>query len=154
MKKLLVITCVSFFSIGYSISSFAGFSDFFCSNASLRGTYTYSELGKDKTGSDFAESGIETYDGRGVIENKSFHTGEGPSLSSGSYSINADCTGTAGFTDTSTSPPTISSFDIFVSPSGDSFTFVQTSPITPSIPLVSGEEKRVSKSLIRFFPFQ
>ena len=150
MKKLLVITCVSFFSIGYSISSFAGFNDYFhrtnpCSDASLKGTYTYTEVGKDVNGNAFAESGIETYDGKGVMENKSFNTGGGSSLSTGSYSINADCTGTAVFSDES-------SFNIYVSPYGDSFTFVQTSPSTPNKPLASGEEKRVSKSLINFLP--
>jgi hypothetical protein len=119
-----------------------------CSNATLKGTYIYSENGWQIDGEvrkPFSFSGIETYNGDGpvsgifsgsidgVVSRNVAYTGTG--------TIHENCTGNQTFTDESNF---VTHYDIFVSPTGDEFTFTQTDPGAVS----SGVERRVKRRTV------
>jgi hypothetical protein len=98
-----------------------------CSNATLEGRFLFTEAGfepnEDKlvpfaiTGyqdnANGAADGVATY-----IVNGEFNS---PEPYSGTYTVNADCTGTATFTDGT-------QFNLVTTPDGRMHTFVQTKP--------------------------
>jgi hypothetical protein len=116
-----------------------------CDVGTLRGTYLVAYDGVDTKGPDkgpFALAELEWYDGKGNIrgigsENFNGDVTSPPQQFSGTYTVNADCTGT------STYPGNGFNFeyDLFIDPGGDMFTFVQTNPKEK---VASGVEKRVT----------
>ncbi|WP_051766987.1 hypothetical protein [Saccharothrix syringae] len=115
-----------------------------CSNATLRGTYTFSEDGWTVSGTGttpFAFAGVQTYNGNGTgagIVSSSFNGVITPATANtATYQVDADCTGTVAYTNSGVT----SHFDIYLDPKGDSFTFIETDPGSVS----AGVETRVSK---------
>ncbi|HEU5474956.1 MAG TPA: hypothetical protein VFV67_30300 [Actinophytocola sp.] len=115
-----------------------------CSNATLKGTYTFASGGWTVAGGSttpFALAGVEHYDGAGNIAGVVTTSINGVIIpgtpNTGTYQINADCTGTAAFTNSGVT----THFDIYVSPDGDEFQFVGTDPGA----VTSATEIRVSR---------
>ena len=98
-----------------------------CSNATLDGTYLFAYDGVQIQGTNkgpFATAGFQVHDGINKVKKgrysanfngKVFHNDP----FSGKYAVNANCTGTATFTDGT-------HYDLFIAPDGSMFTFVQT----------------------------
>lgn len=114
-----------------------------CSNATLRGTYTFALDGWDVSGTGttpFALAGVETYDGAGNVAGFVTISLNGVitprTANTGVYHIDPDCTGTAAYTNSGVT----THFDIYLSPKGDNFQLVATDPGQVS----SGTEIRVS----------
>ena len=106
-----------------------------CSEATLNGTYLFAHDGVDISGNDqapFAIAGYDVFDGNGKVETVSSSNANGHISrkvhESGTYTVKADCTGTAG-----------GAFDLFIAPDGSKFTFVQ---IKPKSSVTSGFELR------------
>lgn len=112
----------------------------YCSNKTLKGTYSYSVQGNSTENGGqkpFAEAGMESYDGRGNIKgNGSDSDNPTNSSFSGTYTINPDCTGTLNYDQTV--------YNIYVKPNGNAFQFIDTT--TGSV--LSGQEIRVNNALI------
>jgi hypothetical protein len=99
-----------------------------CSQATLHGTYLFAYDGVQIKGKDkgpFATAGYQVHDGNGKVNGVYSANFNGKIFSnepfSGTYTVSADCTGTATFTDGT-------HYDLFVAPNGRMFTFVQTDP--------------------------
>jgi hypothetical protein len=111
----------------------------------LRGTYLTAYDGVDTKGPDkgpFALAELEWYDGKGNIRGISSENFNGTIASSkdkfsGTYTVEANCTGTSTYPGDGFNYE----YDLFIDPGGDMFTFVQTSPKES---VVSGVEKRVT----------
>ena len=95
-----------------------------CSEATLQGTYLFAHDGVDVSGNDqapFAIAGMEKYDGNGKVTGVVSGNANGQITRkahfSGTYTVKADCTGTA-----------YGELDLFIAPDGSMFTFVQTKP--------------------------
>ena len=99
-----------------------------CSEATLDGTYLFAGDGGEIKGNDqlpFAYAGYEVFDGNGKV-NQIFSANVDGKITrnesiSGTYTVNADCTGTATYADGTR-------FDQFIAPDGSKLTFVQTHP--------------------------
>jgi hypothetical protein len=99
-----------------------------CSEATLEGTYSFAIDGVEIKGDDqlpFAFAGYEVFDGQGKV-NQVFSANLNGKITrnetiSGTYSVKADCTGTATYADGTR-------FDQFIAPDGSELTFVQTHP--------------------------
>src|SRR5215211_8873237 len=112
-----------------------------CSEATLNGTYLFAHDGVKIEGSDqlpFANAGYDVFDGNGKVETVSSGNANGEITrkvhESGTYTVKADCTGTA-----------YGAFDLFIAPDGSMFTFVQIKPksnVTSGFEL-QGTAKRV-----------
>jgi hypothetical protein len=112
-----------------------------CSEATLNGTYLFAHDGVKIKGNDqlpFANAGYEMFDGNGKVETVSSGNANGEITRkehvSGTYTVKADCTGTA-----------YGAFDLFITPDGSMFTFVQIKPksnVTSGFEL-QGTAKRV-----------
>jgi hypothetical protein len=99
-----------------------------CSEATLEGTYLFANDGVEIRGNNqlpFAVAGREVRDGKGNIKgvassnfNREVFRNE---PFSGTYTVNADCTGTNTYTDGT-------HYDMFIAPDGSEFTVVQTHP--------------------------
>ena len=119
--------------------------DMGCSNATLKGTYIYTydgwQIDADNVRKPFAFSGIEIYNGDGTL--RGIFSGSTDGVVSqkvgytGTSTIHPNCTGEQTYTDDTTGD--VTHFDIFVAPSGEGFTFVQTDPGFVS----AGSERRV-----------
>jgi hypothetical protein len=113
MKK-----CVALFGatvIGFASANAAVASE--CSAATLTGHYTYWLQGADEAGRAYAEVGQESYDGAGNVRSKFSVAGSAAiEEDTGTYTVNADCSGTVSYSSGS-------AYIIFVAPSGDSFVF-------------------------------
>jgi hypothetical protein len=103
-----------------------------CSVATLSGTYVYASDGVQIRGEDrvpFANAGVDVYEGAGKIEgvfSVSFNGQIAQNLTlAGTYTVNADCTGTWTTTD---STATVVHFDLFIAPDGSHLTFAATDP--------------------------
>jgi hypothetical protein len=118
-----------------------------CSNATLEGTYLFAQDGVEIKGNDqlpFANAGYEVFDGNGKVkavftQNLNGEITCNESIS-GTYSVEADCTGTATYADGTR-------FDQFIAPDGSELTFVQTHPkrfVTASFE-PGGSAKRVGE---------
>ncbi|MGD0607509.1 MAG: hypothetical protein ABSA53_28490 [Streptosporangiaceae bacterium] len=127
-----------------SASSTAAPSSSSCRDATLHGTYSYgyegwtvaksgnsptSTAGFDHFNGAGSSTGVTTFVANGVVENNNT-----PDTST--YTLNADCSGTITF-DIGGS---LAHFNIYVSPSGNSFSVIETDPGT----VQSGIETRVS----------
>jgi len=106
----------------------------FCNLKTLQSTYIYALQGVFQ-GSPLAESGMESFDGKGhVINVFTDSLGRETSRSTGSYTLNGQCQGIV----------TYSSGNVmhqYVSPKGDRFTYVQISGDAQ----VSGITTRISQ---------
>ena len=99
-----------------------------CSNATLKGTYLFAQNGVEIKGNDqrpVAIAGYEVFDGNGKVKGVDSSNFNGEITRnerfSGTYSVNADCTGTATYSDGTR-------YDQFIAPDGSMFTFVHTNP--------------------------
>jgi hypothetical protein len=109
----------------------------YCSAKTLKGTYNYNVTGNDGS-APFAESGLETYDGKGNIHGVGSDSSEPNNAPFGGvYSINGDCTGTLDYGDGAI-------YNIYVKPDGSGFSFLDKTPGN----VLAGEERRISKKLI------
>lgn len=108
-----------------------------CSTKTLKGTYSYTVNGT-YDGVPFAESGLETYDGKGKLIGLGSDSSD-PSNSSfrGVYSLNADCTGTVDYGDSGV-------YNIYVKPDGSGFTFLDKTPGR----VLASEERRIYRKLM------
>jgi hypothetical protein len=99
-----------------------------CSEATLKGTYLFAADGVEIKGNDqlpASYAGYEVFDGNGKV-NQVFSANVNGKVTrnetiSGTYTVEADCTGTATYADGTR-------FDQFVAPDGSQLTFVQTHP--------------------------
>jgi hypothetical protein len=99
-----------------------------CSKATLEGTYLFAADGVEIKGSEqlpFSYAGYEVFDGNGKI-NQVFSANLNGKITHnesipGTYTVEADCTGTATYADGTR-------FDQFIAPDGSELTFVQTHP--------------------------
>jgi hypothetical protein len=100
-----------------------------CSKATLEGTYLFAADGVEIKGNDqlpFSYAGYEVFDGNGKVNQVFTLNINGKKVIrnetlSGTYTVKADCTGTATYADGSR-------FDQFIAPDGSQLTFVQTHP--------------------------
>ena len=99
-----------------------------CSEATLDGKYLFSYDGYELKGNKkipFAQAGYEVYDGNGHV--KGVYSGNfgGEIVRKqpfrGTYTVNADCTGTVRYTDGTV-------YDQYISPDGSKVEFVQVKP--------------------------
>jgi len=100
-----------------------------CSKATLDGTYLFAADGVEIKGNNdqlpFANAGYEVFDGNGKVkavftQNINGEITRNESIS-GTYTVEADCTGTATYADGTR-------YDQFIAPDGSELTFVQTHP--------------------------
>ena len=107
-----------------------------CSNATLKGTYLYNESGV-LNGNPYAESGREVYDGRGGIV-LSYRGSDGSGgVEKATYSVSADCIGTATYPDGQKATS-------FISPDGRRFVYTITAAPGSKPTALSGSEVRVA----------
>jgi hypothetical protein len=100
-----------------------------CSEATLDGTYLFAADGVEIKGDEqlpFSYAGYEVFDGNGKINQVFSANLNGKKVIrnetiSGTYTVKADCTGTATYADGTR-------FDQFIAPDGSELTFVQTHP--------------------------
>jgi hypothetical protein len=99
-----------------------------CSEATLEGTYLFANDGVEIRGNNqlpFAVAGREVRDGKGNVKGVASSNFNGEVFRnepfSGTYTVNADCTGTNTYTDGT-------HYDMFIAPDGSGFTVVQTHP--------------------------
>jgi hypothetical protein len=99
-----------------------------CSNATLKGTYLFAADGVEIKGNDqlpFAYASYVVFDGNGKAKSVSSSNFNGKITRkeplSGTYSVKANCTGTAIIADGT-------HYDQFIAPDGSKLTFVQTHP--------------------------
>jgi hypothetical protein len=117
-----------------------------CSEATLHGTYLVAHTGVVTEETDqgppqgpFAQAGYEVFDGNGKVNGVFTLNFNGNVFrdvrNTGTYTVNADCTGTTTF---ESDEETVES-DLFIAPDGSIYTFVQTNP--PEL-MASGFELR------------
>ena len=100
-----------------------------CSKATLKGTYLFAADGVEIKGDDqlpFSYAGYEVFDGQGKVKQVFTLNINGKKVIrnetiSGTYTVKANCTGTATYADGSR-------FDQFIAPDGSELTFVGTHP--------------------------
>ena len=99
-----------------------------CSEATLKGTYLFAQNGVEIKGDEqrpVAIAGYEVFDGNGKVKGVDSSNFNGEITRnerfSGTYSVNADCTGTATYSDGTR-------YDQFIAPDGSILTFVLTKP--------------------------
>ena len=115
-----------------------------CDEGTLRGTYLAAYDGADISGNaqvPFAAAELVVFDGNGNIKGVGSSNSNGTITSkakfSGTYTVNADCTGTATYPGNGFEYK----YDLFIAPEGSMFTFVQTNPPES---VASGVEQRVT----------
>jgi hypothetical protein len=111
-----------------------------CDLATLKGTYLFEGNGALVSGTTTtAFAGIEHFNGAGAVTGSSTFSSGGTifprSAFTGTYTLTAGCTGTLTI-------GTTLHFDIYVAPSGDKFTYIQTDPGSVS----AATETRVSRT--------
>lgn len=113
-----------------------------CDLATLKGTYLFEGNGASVSGTTTtptAFAGSEHFNGAGAVTGSSTFSSGGTifprSPFTGTYTLTADCTGTLTI-------GTTLHFDIYVAPSGNKFTYVQTDPGSVS----AATETRVSRT--------
>jgi hypothetical protein len=119
-----------------------------CSVATLSGTYIFTADGVAISGEDkvpFALAGIEVYDGAGQVQGVLSSSTNGAIVRnvpfSGTYTVNANCTGTYTTTD---SAGNVVHVDQFIAPDGSELTFVQTDPGI----VAAGSERKGSRKKV------
>ena len=123
-----VVGLVGVLGVGRGFANDENASKAKCSEATLEGTYLFASDGVEIKGDDqlpFAFAGYEVFDGNGKV-NQVFSANLNGKITrneslSGTYSVKADCTSTATYSDGTR-------FDQFIAPDGSKLTFVQTHP--------------------------
>ena len=126
---LLVVGLAGVLAIGTGYADEENASGAKCSEATLDGTYLFAADGVGIKGNEqrpFAIAGYEVYDGNGKVKAVVSLNINGKQVIrketvSGTYSVEADCTGTATYADGTRD-------DQFIAPDGSEFTFVQIHP--------------------------
>jgi hypothetical protein len=98
-----------------------------CSVATLNGKYLFAYDGVQIKGNNkgpFAAAGYQVHDGKGKVVNGVYSANYNGTIYTnepytGAYTVDADCKGTATFTDGT-------HYDLYIAPNGSMFTFVQT----------------------------
>ena len=129
LMVLGVVGLVGVLAVGSGFADAKNASGAKCSKATLDGTYVLAYNGVELKGNNdqrpFAVAGYDVFDGNGKVKTvfSSNFNGEVTrnETLSGTYSVNADCTGTLTFEDGTR-------FDLFIAPDGSKFMFVQTNP--------------------------
>lgn len=130
------ITRIPVLVLALAASSAASANPRACSNATLKGTYLYNESGV-LNGKPYAESGREVYDGKGGIV-LSYRGSDGAGgIERATYSVSADCTGTATYPDGQKATS-------FISPDGSRFVYTITAAPGRQPTALSGSELRVA----------
>jgi hypothetical protein len=125
---VLVVGLVGVLAIGTGYAKEENASRAKCSEATLDGTYLFAADGVEIKGNEqlpFSYAGYEVFDGNGKV-NQIFSANLNGKITrnesiSGTYTVEADCTGTATYADGTR-------FDQFIAPDGSELTFVQTHP--------------------------
>ena len=152
IRKMIRSLCV--LGIGY-LGLYLGhphsaLADMGCSNATLKGTYLFAydgwQIDADGVRKPFAFSGIEIYNGdgtmRGIFSGSTDGVVDRIRGYTGTSTVHPNCTGEQTFTEDS---GLVTHNDVFVAPSGDEFTFVQTDPGFVS----AGSEPRVKHRVVK-----
>jgi hypothetical protein len=122
--------------LAFTAASTASATPLPCSNATLKGTYLYNESGV-LNGRPYAESGREVYDGQGGIV-LSYRGSDGSGgVERATYSVSADCIGTATYPDGQKATS-------FISPDGSRFVYTITAAPGLQPTALSGTETRVA----------
>lgn len=91
-----------------------------CTLESIKGHYNYWAQGVDAAGKVTAEVGKEIYDGAGNFTSVIAVAGSAALVQdSGTYTVNADCTGTATYASGAT-------YNMLIAPAGDGFVFASS----------------------------
>ena len=137
-----VVGVVGVLAVGRGVANDENASRAKCSEATLHGTYLFALDGVDVTGNKevpFVFAGYDIYDGNGKIDSVFSGNFNGQVIrkvhTSGTYTVKADCTGTATF------PGAGEKLDLFIAPDGSMFTFVF---VKPSQTVTSGFEERAT----------
>ena len=116
-----------------------------CSVATLHGTYLFAYQGLTVKGNPrgpFAVAGFEVYDGQGKVRSVSTSSSNGKIdrnvRTKGTYTVNANCTGTTKYSDGTR-------YDQFIAPDGSTFAFIQTNPGT----VAAGFEPRATAQRVK-----
>jgi hypothetical protein len=126
MTKALffAVACLLFAGTGWAAE---------CSLATVRGTYNYAYEGHSVNGNTVtrvAVAGLDQFNGDGTLSGISTTTAEGQAPArlvkyTGTYQVNPDCT----MSDTETDETgAVFHFDDFITPDGQTISFVQTDP--------------------------
>jgi hypothetical protein len=125
---LLVVGAAALTTVGAGYAKDENASRAKCSEATLEGTYLFAQNGVEIKGDEqrpFAIAGYEVFDGNGKVKGVDSSNFNGEITRnerfSGTYSVNADCTGTATYSDGTR-------YDQFIAPDGSILTFVLTKP--------------------------
>ena len=125
---LLVVGAAGLTTVGAGYAKDEDASRAKCSEATLKGTYLFAQNGVELKGNDqrpVAIAGYEVFDGNGKVKGVDSSNFNGEITRnehfSGTYSVNADCTGTATYSDGTR-------YDQFIAPDGSILTFVLTKP--------------------------
>ena len=140
MKKVLVVASVLGLASAFAVQADKGGENRganVCKTSTLKGTYVYRSTGVVSS-KEYAEIGTEVYDGRGNVTGIATDSDDDVAHNLvGTYSINADCTGTVHYT-----APVELHEDIVLGPKGDTFTFIDRSGAPGEV--LSGQETRQS----------
>jgi hypothetical protein len=114
-----------------------------CSNATLRGTFSYGVRGTADPGAPppsgfFAEAGLESFDGNGKLWNRFRDSNGETGVVTGSYRIGSNCIGRMTYA-------TGETYRVYVSPSGDA---VMNITIDPDDVRRYGSEHKISDRLL------
>jgi hypothetical protein len=125
---LLVVGAAVLTTVGAGYAKDENASRAKCSEATLKGTYLFAQNGVEIKGDEqrpVAIAGYEVFDGNGKVKGVDSSNFNGEITRnerfSGTYSVNADCTGTATYSDGTR-------YDQFIAPDGSILTFVLTKP--------------------------
>jgi hypothetical protein len=133
MKRTIVLLTVAtlvlgVLAVGTGVANDENASRAKCSDATLHGTYLFAFDGVAVTGKDqlpLAIAGYDVFDGNGHVKEVASTNFNGQITRkehvSGTYKVNADCTGTVTYRDGS-------QVDVFIAPDGSKFTFVIIKP--------------------------
>jgi hypothetical protein len=137
-----VVGVVGVLAVGRGFANDENASRAKCSEATLHGTYLFAFNGVEIQGNDqrpFAFAGYDIYDGNGKIDSVFTDNFNGQVFrkghDSGTYTVKADCTGTATFPDSGVK------LDLFIAPDGSMFAAVF---IKPSQSVTAGFEERAT----------
>ena len=126
---LLVVGAAALTTVGAGYAKDENASRAKCSEATLKGTYLFAQNGVEIKGNSeqrpVAIAGYEVFDGNGHVKGVQSSNFNGQITRnerfSGTYTVNADCTGTVTYSDGTRC-------DQFIAPDGSILTFVLTKP--------------------------
>jgi hypothetical protein len=134
MKRRIAkaFTVVAVTALALGVASAANAQALGCSNATLRGTFAYTSTGSLVAVAPlgpYAETGTQTFDGSGGTATVAMASANGnimPANTTGTYTVNPDCTGT--FT-LEIAPGITSHFSFVIDDSGNGFQAICLDPV-------------------------